>query len=110
MNSKLFQFEQRLFYLLVCWDIIYLPLSINFLRHKLNIDGINLKSFLSFGYHYVLAPANTANGWGPSWYLVGMLMGLPLFILLKRLLHSDIILGIIGVIVEIYYVLANEFG
>lgn len=55
-------------------------------------------------------PSN-ANGWGSSWYLIAIFMALPIFIVVFYLLRKNlIVLGILCVIVEVYFVCANGYG
>ena len=111
-KQRLLKFEKRILYLLICWNILYLPLAGKYFYKKIEKQGLTFKTIIGYLYHYFLAPANTnANGWGPSWYLIAMMIGLFLFILLKRIYKTHfILLGLTLGVIEIYYILANEFG
>lgn len=109
--KRLLHFEKRIFFLLVCWDILYLPLAIKYLVNQIHNRGMSMRTIIGFLFHYLLAPANNANGWGPSWYLIAMMIALILFIYLRKLYGKHIILlGMSLGIIEIYYILATEFN
>ena len=110
-RKRFIKFEKRILYLLICWDILYLPLAVRFLHNEIRDQGFSWRTIIGYLYHYFLAPANTANGWGPSWYLIAMMIGLFFFILLKRIYKTHfVLLGLTLGVIEIYYILANEFG
>lgn len=62
--------------LILSWQIIYLPLAVEYFK-RLVIEG-NVSIF-KYIYYFVYPGYTSANGWGQSWYLIAMLMGLPVF-------------------------------
>lgn len=101
-----FKFEKRMGLLILAWQIIYLPLTVEYFKRLVFNEKI---SVIKYVYYFIYPGYTNANGWGQSWYLIAMLLGIPIFIGLYKCCH---IWGvtIISIILEIYYILANEFG
>ena len=104
------KFLARLGLLFFTWEIFYIPLALNeFL--KISSRKIEGKSLLLYIFDFFYPVPSNANGWGPSWYLIAMFMALPIFIGIFYLLRKSlIILGILCVIIEFYFVGANGYG
>lgn len=110
-KQRLIIFEKRILYLFLCWEVFYIPLALKNLANFIQDKGFSLRTLASYIYHFLFAAASTVNGWGPSWYLIAMMIGLIVFIFLLRIFKSNLwIIGIICVLVEVYYILANEFA
>lgn len=70
-----------------------------------------MKSLLLYIFDFFYPVPSNANGWGPSWYLIAMFMALPIFIGVFYLLRKNlIVLGILCVIIEFYFVCTNGYG
>lgn len=120
-KSILLNFCKRIFLLYFTWQCIYIPLSIiNIRKFLLKFSGIDVKTVLT-GIVYFFFPAlyNSKNinvtfdlnGWGPSWYLLAVMVGIPAFVLLLKIFNSNkLVIGFICVCLEVYFILANEFG
>ncbi|KRM29066.1 acyltransferase family protein [Limosilactobacillus panis] len=119
-KSYVIKFCKRIFYLYMAWQIIYLPLmlkqTIYIFKH---FGGVNLKNILTYCVYFIFPSTYNANGvnitydangWGISWYLLATLVGIPLFLLIKKLIPNDIVLGFLLVLVEGYFVLANQYN
>lgn len=104
------KFLVRLGLLFLTWEVFYIPLALNeFL--KISSRKIEGKSLLLYIFDFFYPVPSNANGWGPSWYLIAMFMALPIFIGIFYLLRKNlIILGILCVIIEFYFVGANGYG
>ena len=108
------KFIFRIGLLFLTWEVFYLPLAIynnlkfiNQTKDSFSILHIICKIIFDFFYP---VPSN-GNGWGPSWYLLAMIIGLPLFVFIYKLLKTNLmILGLIVLLIEIYYILANGYG
>lgn len=95
----------------MCWNILYLPLAIRYFINQIHSKGISVRTIIGVLFHYLLAPANNANGWGLSWYLIAMMIALALFIFLIKVYGKHIILLSLSLsAIEIYYILATEFN
>lgn len=92
------------------WEVFYIPLALNeFL--KISSRKIEVKSLLLYIFDFLYPVPSNANGWGPSWYLIAMFMALPIFIGVFYLLRKNlIVLGILCIIIEFYFVCANGYG
>lgn len=110
-KKRVLAFEKRIGYLFLCWEIFYIPLALLNLTKFIHNKGISFKILLLYIYNFLFAPASSVNGWGPSWYLIAMMIGLIVFVLLLKIFKSNLwIIGIICLLIEIYYILANEFA
>lgn len=110
-KQRLIIFEKRILYLFLCWEVFYIPLALKNLVNFVQDKGLSLRTFASYIYHFLFTAADAVNGWGPSWYLIAMMIGLVIFILLLKIFKSNLwVIGIICILVEIYYILANEFA
>lgn len=111
------KWSKRVLFLYIAWEFVYLP---SIIRTMVSVfkNGINLKITTLWLFHYFF-PATfihghtiNSNGWGPSWYLLAILFGIPvcakLFLLNKSKL-SDLVIGLFMVMVEIYFILCSEF-
>ncbi len=105
-KKYLFKFEKRMGLLILGWQIIYLPLAIEYFK-RLVINQHN--SIIKYLYYFVYPGYTNANGWGQSWYLIAMLIGIPVFLFLIKYCHLYGMFLISGML-EIYYIAANEFG
>ncbi|MGK4073788.1 hypothetical protein, partial [Lactobacillus crispatus] len=73
--------------------------------------GINLKSLIEYIVNFFYPIPPNVNGWAPSWYLIAMALGIPVFVaIINSLNRNFIVIGIISMLIEIYYILADEFG
>lgn len=117
----LLKYCKRILALYVLWQIVYLPLALKaFVKIMQMFNGINLKSiFLYIIYFFGPALYNAkginvtydANGWLVSWYLLASLVGIIVFCLIIKLFRSNLlIIGIICISLEIYFILINEFN
>lgn len=105
-----YKYIKRLSFLFFSWELFYLPLAIEEFV-KFNKNGITFKSILNYVFCFFYPAQSNANGWGPSWYLIAMIMAIPVFLLLLRLVKKNLILlGILCSIIEIYFVGANGYG
>ena len=104
------KFLARLGLLFFTWKIFYIPLALNEF-FKISGGKIEGRSLLLYIIEFFYPVPSNANGWGPSWYLIAMFMALPIFISVSYLLRKNlIILGILCVIIEFYFVCANGYG
>ena len=104
------KFLVRLGLLFLTWEVFYIPLALKeFL--KISSKKIEVKSLLLYIFDFFYPVPSNANGWGPSWYLIAMFMALPIFIGVFYLLRKNlIVLGILCIIIEFYFVCANGYG
>lgn len=106
--KRLLRFEKRSFLLLLCWDVIYIPLSIKYIIQNVKLGSI--RAVINFVIHYLVYPCPGAvNGWGASWYLISILIAIPFFLLMKRYIKNNKIIGFAVLLIEIYYISATEF-
>lgn len=105
------KFIVRLGLLFLTWEVFYIPLA---LKGFIKINGgvkPRLESLLTYIFNFLYPVPSNANGWGPSWYLIAMFMALPIFIGIFYLLRKNlIVLGILCVIIELYFIGANGYG
>lgn len=104
------KFLVRLGLLFLTWEVFYIPFAIiKFMM--INNGTITIKSVLLYIFDFFYPVPSSANGWGTSWYLIAMFMALPIFIGVFYLLRKNlIILGILCVIIEFYFICANGYG
>lgn len=102
------KFLVRLGLLFLTWEVFYIPLALNeFL--KISSRKIEVKSLLLYIFDFLYPVPSNANGWGP--FLVFNCNVLPIFIGVFYLLRKNlIVLGILCVIIEFYFVCANGYG
>lgn len=94
--------------LILSWQNIYLPLAVEYFK-RLVIEG-NVSIF-KYIYYFVYPGYTSANGWCQSWYLIAMLMGLPVFMGIYKICFKKVnLLILVCSVIEIYYILANEFS
>ena len=105
------KFLVRLGMLFLTWEVFYVPLA---LGEFTKINGgvrLKIKSLLLYIFEFFYPVPSNANGWGPSWYLIALFMALPIFIGIFYLLRKNlVVLGILCVIIEFYFVCANGYG
>lgn len=105
--NYLVHFEKRIGLLFLCWQILYLPSALLYLRQKLIRFGTR-NGIINFIAHFVFPPFPLTDGWGQSWYLIGMLIGIPLFILMKKVLGEFIVM-LLCVLLTFFYVDYNTY-
>lgn len=114
-------FEKRIILLFLTWEIFYIPLAVkvfmSLMRKWGGIDFVNIIKYIICFFLPAIDNANginltyDANGWDISWYLFALIVGIPLFLfLIKVMRHKDMMIGIVCVLLEIYFILANEFN
>ena len=113
-KKYLFKYLKRIFLLYLTWQVIYIPFVIkNILYYKENnYDLITfIWRFIFPGYGYSTSNHFIAgtNGWGVSWYLIALLMGLPLLCLLLKYINNMMFIGIISIGIEILYILNSGY-
>lgn len=109
-KNYLIKYLRRIGYLYLCWQIIYIPLAIKAFKHSMNSwGGINALNIIRYLYTFIYPGYTNNNGWGQSWFLISLLIGIPLFLLVYKYLKLYI-LTILFLLIELYYILANEFS
>lgn len=110
-TNYLISYLKRIFYLYLIWQIIYIPMVIKEIYEKEGDWVTFMWRFIFPGYGYTYSGKFIAgtNGWGVSWYLIGLLMGLPLFCLLIKYVKSNYIIGIICLLLEIGYICSSGY-
>ncbi|MGO4990297.1 acyltransferase family protein [Limosilactobacillus reuteri] len=119
-QNQVVKFCKRIFLLYLTWQVMYLPLmfkqAVYIFKH---LGGINFKNILIYCVYFIFPSTYNANGvnitydangWGISWYLLATLIGIPLFLFLKKIIPNDIVLGCMLILVEVYFVLANQYS
>lgn len=110
-RNRLILFEKRILYLFLCWEVFYIPLALKNFIYLVKINGLTLKTILKYIFYFFLAPANAINGWGLSWYLIAMIIGLPIFIMILKLFKNSLLITFaIFLIIEIYFICSSEFN
>lgn len=110
-RERYVMFEKRILYLFLCWEVFYIPLALKNLMNYIQNKGLSFETIASYIYHFIFSAASAVNGWGPSWYLISMMIGITVFLLLLKLVKKQLwILGVICASIEVYYIIANEFG
>ncbi|MGX5165336.1 acyltransferase family protein [Limosilactobacillus reuteri] len=120
-KNVIFNFCKRIFLLYFVWQCFYIPLAIVKIKSFLSkLNYIDIKTiFTSIIYFFFPALYNSKNidvtydlnGWGPSWYLLAVMIGIPMFVIFLKIFNSNkLIIGSICVCLEIYFILSNEFG
>lgn len=73
-------------------------------------NGISVRSHIKYIFDFLfrLSPTDI-NGWFPSWYLMAMMIELPIFVFMYNKLNMGL-LGIISIIFEMYFILSSEFS
>lgn len=106
----------RIFSLYLFWQVLYLPLVVKEWFHLESGKPLWWR-VLVFVYRFVFPGhdytawgvfVSGTNGWGPSWYLIALLMGLPLFCLLLRWANM-IVIGVLSGGLEILYILGSGY-
>ena len=111
-------FLSRIFYLYLFWQILYLPLAF---KAWISLDKENSSTppqkLLIYIYRFIFPGHDVTkdgtfiagtNGWGASWYLIALLMGIPLFCLLLK--YTGLIFtGCVSLILEIVYILSDGY-
>lgn len=88
--------------LFLCWQILYLPSAALYWLADYRQSGLAVGT-LHFIRHFIFPPLPLTDGWGQSWYLIGMLIGLPIFLLLWRILGKYLI-AIFCLLLYLFYV------
>ena len=101
-SKYLIHFIKRIGTLFLCWQVFYLPSAAIYLVHDMHQYGTENGS-LQFIRHFIFPPLPLTNGWGQSWYLIGMLIGMPLFILILKAL-KQVITGVLCLLLYLFYV------
>ena len=99
-------FLKRLLILYLCWQAVYLPSAAIYFIQDVHRFG-NSKGTIYFLRHFLFPPLPLTNGWGQSWYLIGMLIGLPVFLILLKLFRT-IGMGIVSVLLYLFYISYNS--
>ena len=117
-RNYLCRYLKRIFYLYLVWQIIYLPFFfekiLNYERSNISITAKWSKFIWRFifpGYGYTptgrFIPGT--NGWGVSWYLIGLIMGLPLFCLVIKYIKNNYIISLICSLLEGAYICSSGY-
>ena len=99
-------FLKRLLILYFCWQVIYLPSAAVYFIQAVHRLG-KVAGMFFFLRHFLFPPLPLTNGWGQSWYLIGMIIGLPLFLLLLRIIKKTG-MGILSFLLYVFYVSYNS--
>lgn len=105
----LIKFEKRILYLFLSWEIFYIPLLIRNNYSLFKNGGVNINTISKFIFDFLYPIPSNGNGWGSSWYLIAMMIGLPIFIYIYKSFNIYVI-AFISVILESYYVAATGYG
>lgn len=109
-KSYLIKYLKRIGCLYLCWQILYIPLAVVAFKHSMNRwGGISVLNIIRYLYTFIYPGYTNNNGWGQSWFLISLLIGIPLFLFLYKYLKLWT-LTILSLVIELYYVLANEFS
>lgn len=108
-KSYLIKFEKRILHLFLSWEIFYIPLLIRNNSSLFKNGGVNINTISKFIFDFLYPIPSNGNGWGPSWYLIAMMIGLPIFIYIYKSFNIYVI-AFISVILESYYVAATGYG
>ena len=106
------KFEIRLITLFSCWQLLYLPFWYKSTKSFFIIHSVSIKSIgiYFFDFLFRISPTDI-NGWFPSWYLMAMILGVPVFLGLLKVFNSHLIfLGMICILIEGCYIAISEFG
>ena len=95
-------FLKRLGILFLCWQVFYLPSAALYLVQDVHKRGTAVGT-LHFLRHFIFPPLPLTNGWGQSWYLIGMLIALPLFLVLLKFLGKWVV-AVLCVLLYLFYV------
>ena len=109
---QLKKFETRIFLLFISWQILYLPFAIKQTILFFRINGFNFIAILKYCFDFLfrISPSHI-NGWFVSWYLMAMMLAMHVFVYIYRSFSKSIIvLGVISVVSEIYFILSSEFS
>lgn len=112
---------KRILFLYLAWQLIYIPLAVKHFIKIINTHGgvssLSLSVYIiDFFFPAIFNSKNVnmtydANGWGPSWYLLAVLVGIPIFVLILKLFKKNkIAIGIILGLLELYFIIINEFN
>lgn len=106
------KFDIRLITLFSCWQLLYLPFWYKSTKSFFIIHSISIKSIgiYFFDFLFRISPTDI-NGWFPSWYLMAMILGVPVFLGLLKVFNSHLIfLGMVCILIECCYIAMSEFG
>lgn len=93
-------FTKRIMYLFFAWELIYLPSAYVYLRMDMNNYGT--RGLLNFIFHFFFPPFPLTNGWGQSWYLIGIAIAVPLIVILSHY-FSKLVLGFVCLLLCLFY-------
>lgn len=106
----LIRFEKRIFYLFLSWELFYTPVMLRNTYLLFKDEGLSFHTIFNFIFNFVYPVPSNGNGWGASWYLIAMLLGLPIFIFIYKMVKGNLFcLAIISLILEVYYISANGY-
>lgn len=107
------KFELRLIYLYLIWQILYIPLAYKNSIQFFNWNGFSVHSCLKYVFDllFQLWPSNV-NGWFPSWYIIGMIIAMPVSLILYKYIFKTnaLLYALFCIVVEIYFILCSELG
>lgn len=107
------KFEQRLLWLYLLWQILYIPLAIKNSKNFFLYNGVNIKSCLKYIFDllFKLWPSNV-NGWFPSWYIIGMIIAIPFSLFTYKYIFrgNNYIYGLFCILIEFYFILFSGLG
>lgn len=104
-------FEKRIGLLFLSWQLIYIIYPYRSLRLYWHVYHWNLIGYIKYLYHFFLPSSPGAvTGWGPSWYLIAVMMGLPIFLFILYLSKNNIVpITIICIGIETYLIMATGY-
>ena len=111
-NVYLKKYVRSLLFLFLSWEIFYIPIAINnSIKLFKTLNGFNIYSLFYWILAFCHVIPSDVSGWGPSWYIIAMIIGIPVFLLLYKILKGNLFaLGILCFSIEVYYVLASGYG
>lgn len=111
-QSKIKRFAYRITMLFLCWQLFYIPIAIISFNKYWEFYKHTKKAIFIYSFHFILSPATGvryANGWATSWYLIAILIGIPLFCACIYFLN-DIVLFVCSFLIEIYMILSTSYS
>lgn len=120
-KAYLKKFCKRILLLYATWQVFYIPIAIyQFREVMITLKGISIKNIFIYLIDFIfpavynsqgISLTKDANGWGPSWYLLATIVAMPILVYLLRLFRERIYpVFFLGLLIEIYLILADEFG
>lgn len=115
-KEYLFKYIKRIFSLYLIWQLIYMPIVIKNWLTFCHIYPKYQKRLILFLYNFIFPGGhatkygyvNGTNGWGASWYLLALMVGLPLFCALLVTI-KQIFLFVFSVVIELMYILSSGY-